>query len=121
MWLCVFRIYNWVTRRGDDFRSVEFLDLFGEGFFLIIKTASFGVVKSFLSCHPSINFFEFSLHLLLIGPFDVLFLIPLPGNGSMAFVCRCLIGVPVNGDFALHVVVSCMGEGVRNSMYILRR
>jgi hypothetical protein len=117
----VLRIHIWIARRGYDFGRVEFLDLFGEGFLLVVKTSLSPTIDEIPYCSPSIDFFEFSLQLLLIGAFDVLFLVMFPGDGAVALVGVGLVGVPVDGDFALHVVEGCVREGVRNSMYILRR
>jgi hypothetical protein len=121
MRLRVFGIDAGVARRRDDFGGVEFFYLLGECFFLAVITTISIIIDEIPYCSSSVNFFQFPLHLLLIGPFDVLLLIPLPDDGSMAFVGGRLIGVPVYGHFALHVVQGCVGEGVRNSMYILRR
>ena len=121
MWLRVFRIDIRVARGRDDFGCIEFFYLLGKGFFLTVITSVSGIIDEIAYRTSSINFFQFPLHLLLIRLSYVLLLIPLPGDGPMPFVCGWLFGVPVDGDLASHVVMGCVGEGVRNSMYILRR
>lgn len=58
---------------------------------------------------------------MLIGALDVLFLVVFPGYGAVALVGVGLVAVPVDGYFAFHVMEGYMGDGLRNSMYILRR